>query len=375
MKLHLCLSLLTLTEYASAFSPIAKVTRKPSSLPATETVVQDFRATTTIPETQAAAAHTFAAKVENAIIEKHGEAESKRVIDSWRLLDQDYEHREYFGKDQDDDDQAATDPATSNCFQYAHSYVPGLSCKPFWDVDEFAWSEKLAKSYKQIRKEFLDVTKDMAKLSQEGNNIWAGALTAEAGGYGEGWSTLVLKDRGIWDEVNCNLFPKTAKAVHASGIPATEVFFASMKPRTDIKLHSDFTNFVLTSHLAIDIPENGNNKCRLSIGDETRQWINGEVMVFDTSIMHDAINESDDTRYILMFRLWHPDLSEVERNALQTVYDCLSFPELIDENDAVRVAAEEEIEVMRNFPKLKSSSAGFGGGSTASAKQKKNGKR
>ncbi len=334
---------------------------------------KDFRQSTTIPPTSPSSINTFSGQVEAALIQKYGQEGIQRVIESWRLLDKDYEHHEFFGGDK-------VDPSTSNCWQYAHSYVPGLTVQTFWDVegDEVKnWTNKLAKSYKQIRKEFLDVTNDMSKLQTEGNNIWAGALTEEAGGYGEGWSTLVLKDRGMWDEVNCNLFPKTAKLVEKSGIPATEVFFASMKPRTDIKLHSDFTNFVLTSHLAIDIPENGNNKCRLSIGDETREWKNGEVMVFDTSLMHDAINESDEMRYILMFRIWHPDLSDVERKALQFIYDCLSVPELLDENESVRAAAETQIEKLRNFPKLKSVTEGFGGakGAAPGKKKKKKGKR
>lgn len=360
----------------SAFAPNQI---SPSRIPSTHlfsAVQEDFRQTTTIPSTQPQSTHTFSGQVEQAIVQKYGVEESKRVIESWRLLDKDYEHNEFFGGED-------VDPQTSNSWQYAHSYVPGLSCKPFWDInseDLKGWTTKLQKSYTQIRKEFLGVTEDISKLQQEGNNIWAGALTEDAGGYGEGWSTLVLKDRGMWDEVNCNLFPKTAKAVHNSGIPATEVFFASMKPNTDIKLHSDFTNFVLTSHLAIDIPDNGMNKCRLSIGDETRQWRNGEVTVFDTSLMHDAINESDQMRYILMFRIWHPDLSEVERNALQFIYDCLSVPELLDENDSVRVAAEEQVEKFRNFPKLKSVTAGFGGGTGKASggggkKKKKKGKR
>ena len=348
------------------------------SIPTTQlfsTVQQDFRQSTTLPSTTPADPRTFSGQVEQAIHQKFGIEPTKRVIESWRLLDRDYEHREFFGQDD-------VDPQTSNSWQYAHSYVPGLTVQPFWDIDSDelkGWTTKLQKSFQQIKKEFMDVIHDESKLQQEGNNIWAGALTEEAGGYGEGWSTLVLKDRGMWDEVNCNLFPKTAKAVYNSGIPATEVFFASMKPRTDIKLHSDFTNFVLTSHLAIEIPDNGQNKCRLSIGDETRQWMNGEVTVFDTSLMHDAVNESDEMRYILMFRIWHPDLSEVERNALQFIYDCLSVPELLDEDDSVRAAAEAQIQKLRNFPKLKSASAGFGGGSSKKAsagkKKKKKGKR
>jgi len=317
------------------------------------------------------AQHTFAGKVEVALIHKFGAEQAQRVIDSWRLLDQEYEHREFFGED-------GSDPDVSKQWQNAHSYVPGLSVKPFWDTSDLPWANKLAKNYKQIRKEFTAITSDMEKLQQDGNNIWAGALTQEAGGYGEGWSTLVLKDRGIWDEVNCNLFPKTAKLVEKSGIPATEVFFAAMKPQSDIKLHSDNTNFVLTSHLGLVIPSSGENKCRLSIGDETREWIDGEVMVFDTSIMHDACNESEEMRYILMFRVWHPDLAEDEREALQFIYDSLSVPELLDNDPVVRQAAEEHIKVMRNFPTLKSATGGFGGGggkSGAKAASKKKKKR
>ena len=150
-----------------------------------------------------------------------------------------------------------------------------------------------------------------------------------------------------------------------------------MKPHSEIKLHSDFTNFVLTSHLALVIPQNGENKCRLTIGDEVRQWKNGEVMVFDTSLMHDAINETDETRYILMFRIWHPDLTEVEREALQFIYDCLSVPELLDENEAVRLHAEQQMQVLKQFPLLKTGGgSGFGGAKKSDAtKKKKRGKK
>lgn len=327
---------------------------------------QDFRQITTIPETSSLSINTFAGQVENAVLSKYGAEETARVLQSWRLLDKDYEHHAYIGKE--DSQISATE---SNCYQYAHSYVDGLTCEPFWDVSKLSWAKKLANKYKTIRNEFLSVLSDQEKLEQ-GNNIWAGALTEEAGGYGKGWNTLVLMNRGMWDETNCNLFPQTAKAVLNSGIPATEVFFASMKPQSSIKLHSDFTNFVLTSHLAVDIPESGSNKCRLTVGDETRQWINGEVMLFDTSIMHDAINESKQMRYILMFRVWHPDLTETEKNALQLIYDCLEVPDLLSEERDRREAAEREVAKLRTFPKLQSSTSGFGSSSNSSGTVKKN---
>jgi hypothetical protein len=139
--------------------------------------------------------------------------------------------------------------------------------------------------------------------------------------------TLVVMDRGRWDPVNANLFPKTAKAVHDSGVPSTEVFFASMNGPSAIKNHKDFTNFVLTSHLALDIPYSGENKCGISVGDKTREWIDKSVMVLDTSLMYDAVNESDEMQYILMLRLWHPDLTPAKREALQFTYIALKCPD------------------------------------------------
>mmetsp|Transcript_446 Transcript_446/g.837 ORF Transcript_446/g.837 Transcript_446/m.837 type:complete len:312 (+) Transcript_446:1-936(+) len=290
--------------------------------------------------------------VEAGLKERFDEKEIVRVLTSWRLLEKEYYRNEFVGEDPDVD---------CDMVQECHSYVPGLSIKPFWNSEDFSWANDLKSQYSEIREEFDTVMSNMAKLKKEGNNIWAGALTTDAAAYGEGWRTLVLMDRGRWDPVNAKLFPKTAKAVHKSGVPATEVFFASMEGPSSIKKHSDFTNFVLTSHLALDIPCSGQNKCRLTVGGETREWINGNVYVFDTSLLHDAVNDSDSTRYILMLRLWHPDLSPVERKALQFTFDCLEFPGLVSQDPGERFMAEKTVEAIRKFPLLETGGEkGFG---------------
>lgn len=306
--------------------------------------------------------NTFAGMVERGLLERFNEKDIQRVLASWRLLDKDYYHKEYVGEAGKEDE--------SDMVQECHSYVPELSIQPFWNEKDFDWAAYLESKYPEIRKEFDTVNSDMKKLKEEGNNIWAGALTEDASSYGEGWKTLVLMNRGRWDPVNVNLFPKTAKAVHDSGIPATEVFFASMSGPSEIKKHTDFTNFVLTSHLAVDIPYSGENKCRITVGDETREWINGKVMVFDTSLIHDAVNDSDQMRYILMFRLWHPDLTQTERDALQYTYDCLEIPGLVSDNAEERFMAEEIAKSVRAFPALQSKTKGSGFGESKSKGKK-----
>jgi len=320
-----------------------------------------MRSVTNIPSTSAPLSqNTFAGKVEQALMQRFKPSKIERVITSWRLAELGYEHREFVG---DQQVPPITDAATSRCYQHAPSYVPGLKATAWWDNagDDLAWAKSLSKSFESIRDEFTSVMSAPDKLS-EGNNVWAGALSTDAESYGEGWKTLVLLNRGQWDENNAKLFPATSRAINQSGAPVAEAFFASMKPQTSIKPHSDFTNFVLTSHLPLVIPENGNNKCRLSVGDETREWLEGKVILFDTSIYHDAINDSEEMRYILMLRVWHPDLTKEEIEALQFIYDCLEIPELLSDDPGTVFMAEQRAKMVKEFPLIGSqASGGFGG--------------
>jgi len=287
----------------------------------------------------------FGELMKERITNKFGKEESVRVVESWNLLERGYVHKEYIG------DVQAENIETSNSHQEAHSYVRGLNCRTFWDMNEFDWCMKLQSKYASIRKEFLRVI-GKKDLETKGNNVWSSMVNQDAMSYGADWKTLVLMDRGIWDETNCALFPKTAEIIHDCNVPAVEVFFASMQPFSDIKPHSDGVNFLLTSHLPLDIPENGQNKCRLTVGDHTKQWLNGKIMLFDTSILHSAINDTDQTRYVLMMRVWHPHITQSERQALQFTFDCLNVPQLLSTNSQEQFIAEQHVENLHSFPIL-----------------------
>ena len=45
-------------------------------------------------------------------------------------------------------------------------------------------------------------------------------------------------------------------------------------------------------------------------GDERRDEVRGEVWALDASINHEAWNNSADARILLIFDVWHPDLTE-----------------------------------------------------------------
>ena len=61
---------------------------------------------------------------------------------------------------------------------------------------------------------------------------------------------------------------------------------------------------VLRCHLPLIVP--AGNKCAIRVGDETREWKEGELMIFDDSFEHEAWNRSDEMRVVLMFDIPNP---------------------------------------------------------------------
>ena len=85
--------------------------------------------------------------------------------------------------------------------------------------------------------------------------------------------------------------------------------FSLLKPRTRIPPHTGVTNVRLVTHLPLIVPEG----CSFRVGNETRPWIPGRAWVFDDTIEHEAWNDSDKLRVVLIFDIWHPDLTPPER--------------------------------------------------------------
>jgi hypothetical protein len=54
-------------------------------------------------------------------------------------------------------------------------------------------------------------------------------------------------------------------------------------------------------------------------------------VVFDTSIIHSTENFSDRTRYVLLIRFWHPELSPTEIDAFKFIFDYLDHASIGDE--------------------------------------------
>ena len=58
--------------------------------------------------------------------------------------------------------------------------------------------------------------------------------------------------------------------------------------------------------------------CGFRVGGEVREWRVGEAFAFDDTIEHEAWNDSDELRAVLIFDVWNPYLSDAEKALLQT---------------------------------------------------------
>jgi aspartate beta-hydroxylase len=127
------------------------------------------------------------------------------------------------------------------------------------------------------------------------------------------WSAYFLWNQGRRESAHLARCPGTAALLE--GLPQVDVpgrgptaFFSILEPHTHIPAHTGVTNTRLTVHLPLIVPPD----CRFRVGGETRAVRAGEAWVFDDTIEHEAWNDSDAPRAILIFDVWNPELSPRE---------------------------------------------------------------
>ena len=69
------------------------------------------------------------------------------------------------------------------------------------------------------------------------------------------------------------------------------------------------SNVRLLAHLPIILP----GPARFRVGNTTRFWEMGKAWVFDDTIEHEAWNDADEMRVILIFDVWNPYLDDKEK--------------------------------------------------------------
>ncbi|XP_017327269.1 aspartyl/asparaginyl beta-hydroxylase isoform X9 [Ictalurus punctatus] len=192
--------------------------------------------------------------------------------------------------------------------------VPGLRAQPWWTAKETGYTDlvqTLERNWMTIREEALAVLDANSGLFlPEDENL------RETGD----WSQFTLWQQGRKVGSSCQSVPKTCALLErfkeATTCKRGQIKFSVMHPGTHVWPHTGPTNCRLRMHLGLIIPPRG---CRIRCTNQTREWEEGKVLIFDDSFEHEVWQDADSHRLIFIVDVWHPELSQSQRHALSPI--------------------------------------------------------
>ena len=204
---------------------------------------------------------------------------------------------------------------------------PGLTSTPWHErtaswVNE--WLPALEAATPAIAEEYLRVRASgrLSDYKAESSDHAGGLHSAPDEWH---WATFI--DRGRVQPDMWERCPNTAAALEAvprlcvGSMPFAFAFFSTLQPNSRIAPHTAPANLRLRIHLPLVVPSPSAGPCAIRVADEERRWEVGKGLVFDDAFMHEVWNETDQERGLLLFDVWHPDLTAGEISAIQAMFE------------------------------------------------------
>jgi ornithine lipid ester-linked acyl 2-hydroxylase len=173
------------------------------------------------------------------------------------------------------------------------------SNEPVLDVRDFAWTEALRANWQAIRAEAIAAALErhpapsLSVISPDHRAI------APPGK----WRSYFLYGYGYLVRENLDRCPETTRLVEA--IPGlNSAFFSILAPGTHIPAHRGVTKGLITCHLGLIVPRDGD--VRMRVGDRILRWAEGQTLVFDDTYDHEVWNDTSGTRVVLLIQFRRP---------------------------------------------------------------------
>jgi len=196
---------------------------------------------------------------------------------------------------------------------------PRLPAIPFYDRTLFPWLARLEEATPVILAELATL---LETAFDEFSPYIAYPKGAPVNQWGElnhsrKWSSLFLWKDGRRQNEICARAPQTAALLESLPMADQEGFsptamFSALQPKTHIPPHTGSSNVRLLTHLPLILP----GPARFRVGNTVRDWEMGRAWVFDDTIEHEAWNDADAMRVILIFDVWNPYLDDGEKRLI-----------------------------------------------------------
>ncbi|NMP33368.1 aspartyl/asparaginyl beta-hydroxylase domain-containing protein [Thalassotalea sp. M1531] len=197
-------------------------------------------------------------------------------------------------------------------------YLPHLTAKPFWQECSAFDVAGIESNLAELKNEFLalvDHIDDYGEpyLGDEYKQLGFDKLAGSTN-----WTALHIYKGGQLNELLADKLPVTLSTLRQLPLYKLndnpfEVFYSVLKGGQHITPHYGLSNHSLTVHFPLIVPGEG----YIKVADEQVQWQEGEIVAFDDSYIHEAVNHSEQMRVVLIFSVWHPELTLDEQAAIR----------------------------------------------------------
>jgi len=201
-------------------------------------------------------------------------------------------------------------------------HYPRLAAIPFYPRELFPWLPELEAATPMIQAELAGPLESQMDAFAPYIAVPPDAPVNQWGelNHSRRWSSLFLWKDGARQDAVCDACPQTAALLARLPMAqqpgfAPTAMFSALDANTHIPAHTGSANVRLLCHLPLILP----GPARFRVGAETREWKLGQAWVFDDTIEHEAWNDADQLRVILIFDIWNPYLEAGERERINAM--------------------------------------------------------
>jgi aspartate beta-hydroxylase len=206
--------------------------------------------------------------------------------------------------------------------QPSFMYFPRLPALEFYERSDFPWLDSIEAATEDIRAELINVLQEGPAALSPYVDIPAGMPLDQWRelNHSRRWGVYYLWQEGVAIPDHIARFPRTVAALEAwprcdvPGCSPTAVF-SILDAKTRIPPHTGVSNTRLIVHLPLIVPPG----CGFRVGAERREWHPGKAFVFDDTFEHEAWNDSDVPRAVLILDIWSPHVTAAEREMVSRV--------------------------------------------------------
>jgi len=136
------------------------------------------------------------------------------------------------------------------------------------------------------------------------------------------WPRWTLMEEGAWVEEHCSHCPRTTALLQSMPLCDSGfgyAYFSVLPANSRVGKHCGVTNLKLRGHLTLHTPPAG-TECGIRVQGRSQGWQEAGLVFFDDSFEHEVWNNSDTERVILLFDIWHPQLTNADFDHVRACY-------------------------------------------------------